>query len=337
MAIYGYLRVSSDEQDVNNQKNGVVDFAKLKEWEVTDWITDEGISGTKDPEKRQLGVLMKKCQRGDIIVCSELSRLGRKMLMVMSILEYCMKNGIMIYTVKDNYVLGDNIQSTVLAFAFSLAAQIERDMISMRTTEALVVRKREGVLLGAPRNLQKIVRVSDDVMSKMVKKAEEGVSLSNIAKQLGMHRITIGYYLAKSKTFKGVLNGYNIEYFNGKKITLTKRNATEYGLYYKHIQDAYIEGKDMGFIGIKAIEPNYRASSKEYERDNFNKSEHEKIDRDLVERLILSDMTIPEIHNRIGVDLDYNDVYDYISGDTYLSNEYRLKGQLRCKSKKIRR
>lgn len=337
MVVYGYLRVSSDEQDVNNQKTGVVDFAKSKDWDISDWIVDDGVSGTKDPEKRQLGILMKKCQKGDIIVCSELSRLGRKMLMVMSILEYCMKNGIMIYTVKDNYVLGDNIQSTVLAFAFSLAAQIERDMIAMRTKEALVVRKREGVLLGAPRNIQKISRISDDIMNQMAKMAEKGVSISSIARKLNYHRITVGYYLAKSKTFKGVLDGYNIEYFNGTTINLTKRNATEYGLYYKHISDAYQSGKDMSFIGIKSIEPNYRATSKEYERDSFTKSDNHKIDRDKIESFILNDMTIPEIFNIIGNDdLSYDEVYDYISGDTYLSNEYRLRGQLKCKSKRVR-
>lgn len=334
--IYGYLRVSSDEQDVNNQKSGVLDFAKSKDWEIADWISDDGVSGTKDPEKRQLGVLIKKCQKGDIIICSELSRLGRKMLMVMSILEYCMKNEIMIYTVKDNYVLGDNIQSTVLAFAFSLAAQIERDMIAMRTKEALVVRKKEGVLLGAPRNVQKISRVSDDLMAEMVQLAENGISISSIARKMNFHRITVGYYLAKSKTFKGVLDGYNIEYFNGTKINLTKRNATDYGLYYKHISDAYNDGKDMSFIGIKHIEPNYRATSKEYERDNFTKSEHPKINRDKIESFILNDMTIPEIHNRMDTEVSYDEVYDYISGDTYLSNEYRLRGQLRCKSRRIR-
>ena len=116
--IYGYLRVSSDEQDVNNQKQGVVKFAEQHEWKIEAYITDEGISGTKDPSKRALGKLLKKVKKGDIIICSEISRLGRNLLMIMSILQQLMKKGAMLYTVKDNYVLGDNIQSTVLAFAF---------------------------------------------------------------------------------------------------------------------------------------------------------------------------------------------------------------------------
>lgn len=333
--IYGYLRVSSDDQDVNNQRKGVEELAAKNGWTVDGWISDEGVSGTKEPEKRQLGKLMKKCKPGDIIICSELSRLGRRMLMVMSILEYCMKNNIMIYTVKDNYVLGDNIQSTVLAFAFSLASQIERDMIALRTKEALAVRKKSGVILGAPRNMKKIATVNDTTQKEMEALAEDGKSLVFIARKMKLHRLTVGYYLAKSKTFKGNLDGYNIEYCNGEKITLTKRNCTEYGLYYEHIKNAYNEGKDMSFIGIKSIEPKYRHYSKEYSRERYAKSDNPNIDRDLVEKFVLLDMTIPEIYNKIGSEkVTYDDVYDYIAEDTYLSNEYRLKGQLKCKSKR---
>jgi DNA invertase Pin-like site-specific DNA recombinase len=329
MAIYGYLRVSSDEQDVNNQKQGVLDLAKKNDWEIADWISDEGISGTKDPDKRQLGILMRRCQKGDTIICSELSRLGRKMLMVMSILEYCMKNGIMIYTVKDNYVLGDNIQSTVLAFAFSLAAQIERDMIAMRTKEALVVRRRAGVLLGCPRSPKKVSYVSQDNLNKMIQMAEEGRSLISIAETLGIHRLTVGYHLTKSKVFKGVLDGYRITYANGREIHITKRNATTYGLYYKHIQRAFKEGKDLSIIGITALEPVYRTISYQI-KDALKISEHPDVDREMIEKYVLDNFTLPEIQQRMSV--DYDILYDYISDDTFLSNEYRLKGQKRCKS-----
>lgn len=333
--IYGYLRVSSDEQDVNNQKQGVSDFAQNNGWEIKDWISDEGVSGTKDPEKRQLGILMKKCQKGDIIICSELSRLGRKMLMVMSILEYCMKNEIMIYTVKDNYVLGDNIQSTVLAFAFSLAAQIERDMIAMRTKEALVVRKKAGVLLGTPRSPKKVSYVSENDQKRMIEMAEEGKSLTSIAEIIGIHRHTVGYHLTKSDIFKGVLDGYNLTYINGSKIHMTKRNAVSYGLYYKHIQAAYKEGKDLSIIGIVEVKPVYRKISHQY-KDAFKISEHSEINRDTIEKYILDGMTIPEIHQRFSDKVDYDTIYDYIADDTYLSNEYRQRGQTRCKSKRER-
>lgn len=333
--IYGYLRVSSDEQDVNNQKSGVLDFAKSKEWEVSDWITDDGVSGTKDPEKRQLGILMKKCQKGDVIICSELSRLGRKMLMVMSILEYCMKNEIMIYTVKDNYVLGDNIQSTVLAFAFSLAAQIERDMIAMRTKEALAVRKKAGVILGTPRSPKKVSYVSDADLQRMIEMAENGKSLSSIADTMGIHRLTVGYHLTKSKTFKGCLDGYKVTFVTGNSIVITKRNCREYGLVYEHIKNSYKEGKSLSVIGITNIEPEYRKISYLI-KDSLKVSEHQSIDRVSIEKYVMDGMTIPEIHQRFSEEVTYDEVYDYLSEDTYLSNEYRQRGQKRCKSQRIR-
>ena len=135
--IYGYLRVSSDEQDVNSQKQGVVKFAHDHGWEIEEYISDEGVSGGKDPDKRKLGPLLGKIKKDDIIICSEISRLGRDLYMVMDILHHCMKVGAIIYTVKDRFVLGDDVQSKVLAFAFGLSAEIERQMIRQRTREGL--------------------------------------------------------------------------------------------------------------------------------------------------------------------------------------------------------
>ena len=149
--IYGYLRVSSDEQDVNSQKPAVVKFAEEQKWTIDEFITDEGVSGGKDPDKRNLGPLLKIIKKGDIIICSEISRLGRDLYMVMDILHFCMEQGAKIYTVKDKFVLGDDIQSKVLAFAFGLSAEIERNLISQRTKEALARKKAEGVVLGRPR------------------------------------------------------------------------------------------------------------------------------------------------------------------------------------------
>lgn len=134
--IYGYLRVSTDEQDSNNQKLGVCKKAESLGLSVDDWIIDDGISGTKEPEKRLLGKLMKKLQKGDVIITSELSRLGRKLFMIMRILEFCMLHEVKVYTVKDGYELGDNIQSKVLAFAFGIAAEIELLRTALLTSSA---------------------------------------------------------------------------------------------------------------------------------------------------------------------------------------------------------
>ena len=217
--IYGYLRVSSDEQDVNNQKQGVVKFAEQHEWKIESYITDEGISGTKDPSKRALGKLLKKVKKGDIIICSEISRLGRNLLMIMSILQQLMKKGAMLYTVKDNYVLGDNIQSTVLAFAFGLAAQIERDMISMRTKEALARKKAEGVKLGHPRGTR--MRLNPKCENKyeyIVSELAKGTDKSIIAKKCKVSKTTFYRYLV----YKGLHT----------PVGCTQEGWKEFGIYH---------------------------------------------------------------------------------------------------------
>ena len=151
MTVYGYLRVSTDKQDCANQKIGVERLAEQRRLPIDSWIVDNGVSGTKEPHKRKLGKLLKKIKTGDVIICSELSRLGRKLFMIIAILEHCMKIGATVLTVKDGYELGDDVQSKVMAFAFGLVAEVERDMISKRTKEALARRKSSGKQLGRPR------------------------------------------------------------------------------------------------------------------------------------------------------------------------------------------
>ena len=115
--IYGYIRVSSDKQTVENQRFEISNFCEHQNLSIDDWI-EETISGTKNYTKRQLGNLLKKINKDDIIICSELSRLGRNLFMIMEILNICMTKECRVWTIKDNYRLGDDIQSKVLAFAF---------------------------------------------------------------------------------------------------------------------------------------------------------------------------------------------------------------------------
>lgn len=147
--IYGYIRVSSDKQTVENQRFEINNFCTKQNIVINDWI-EETISGTKNYTKRQLGNLLKKVHKDDIIICSELSRLGRNLFMIMEILNICMTKECRVWTIKDNYRLGDDIQSKVLAFAFGLSAEIERNLISQRTKEALARKKAEGIVLGRP-------------------------------------------------------------------------------------------------------------------------------------------------------------------------------------------
>lgn len=148
--IYGYIRVSSDKQTVENQRFEINNFCERNGLVIDGWI-EETISGTKSYNKRELGKLLRKVQKDDLIICAELSRLGRNLFMIMEILNICMAKECRVWTIKDNYRLGEDIQSKVLAFAFGLSAEIERNLISQRTKEALARKKAEGVTLGRPK------------------------------------------------------------------------------------------------------------------------------------------------------------------------------------------
>ena len=150
--IYAYIRVSTDKQTVENQRFEIEKFARIRELNIDKWIS-ETVSGTKSAKKRKLGSLIKKLKKGDTLIASEISRLGRRLMEVMSILNTLMQKNITVFTVKEKYELGNNIQSQILAFAFGLSAQIERDLISQRTKEGLARRVAEGQKLGLSGNI----------------------------------------------------------------------------------------------------------------------------------------------------------------------------------------
>ena len=196
--VYGYVRVSTDRQSVENQRFEIARFCSRNSMAIDQWI-EETISGTKSPEKRLLGSLLAEAKTGDLIVCSELSRLGRNMLMIMSILNNLMTNGVKIWTIKDNYQLGDSIQAKILAFAFSLVAEIERELISQRTKEALARKKSEGIALGRPAGSKsgplKLSGHEGEIQSLL----DGNTSKSAIARKFGVCRQTLISFLKNGK------------------------------------------------------------------------------------------------------------------------------------------
>lgn len=192
--IYGYIRVSTDKQNVANQRFEINRFCSTNNLKIDQWI-EETISGAKSPEKRLLGSLLAQVKAGDMIICSELSRLGRSLFMIMSILNHLMTNDVRIWTIKDNYRLGDNIQSKVLAFAFGLSAEIERDLISQRTREALARKRSEGKTLGRP-NGKKSAKVKLSGNEKEIMALfDREFSKSAIGRIYGVNRVTVGAFL----------------------------------------------------------------------------------------------------------------------------------------------
>lgn len=195
MTVYAYLRVSTDTQDTENQRTGVDAKAHALGLTIDKYVIDDGISGTKEPEKRALGKLLKKLKSGDVIICSEISRLGRKLFMIMDILQKCMNYGVKLYTVKDNYELGDNIQSKCLAFAFGLSAEIERDLISQRTKEAMARRRINGEYVGRKPGAKNIHHKLDGKEKTIKILLSEGLSQRQIAKKLKVSSTTINGFV----------------------------------------------------------------------------------------------------------------------------------------------
>lgn len=192
--IYGYIRVSTDKQTVENQRFEINRFCEEKEIVVNRWI-EETISGSKKVEERQLGKLLRRMKRGDILICSELSRLGRNLLMIMGVLNECMNRDIQVWTIKDNYRLGSDINSKVLAFAFGLSAEIERNLISQRTKEALARKRAEGVILGRPKGSKSKKTKLTGQEKKIQELLDKKVSYSAIGRILGVHRLTVSKFV----------------------------------------------------------------------------------------------------------------------------------------------
>lgn len=163
---------------------------------INKWI-EETISGAKEIRDRKLGRLLRKMQKGDIVICSEISRLGRNMLMIMSILHECMNRGIRVWTIKDNYRLDDDINSKVLAFAFGLSAEIERNLISQRTKEALARKKAEGMVLGRPLGRKSSSTKLSGHESRIRELRERKITYKEIGKMLGVHRTTVSTFIRK--------------------------------------------------------------------------------------------------------------------------------------------
>ncbi len=192
--IYGYIRVSTDKQTTENQRFEIGHFAQKNGIIINYWF-EETISGATDFSRRKLGKLLKKLTKNDILIASEISRLGRNLLQVMTILHYCLSAGAQVWTIKDNYRLGSDIQSKVLAFAFGLSAEIERNLISQRTKEALGRIKSEGKKLGRPLgHCNKKLKL--DGREKHIKELlKRKLPKAEIARQLKVNRSTLLRFL----------------------------------------------------------------------------------------------------------------------------------------------
>lgn len=192
--IYAYIRVSTELQSYDGQHFQIEDWCRKRGWKVDKWVQEKA-SGTVGLQKRTLGQLLRKLKKGDVLVCCELSRLGRNMMMVMSILNTCSQKGIRLYSIKDSFELSDSLNAKIIAFAFSLAAEIERNLISSRTREALAAKKMAGIKLGRPVGTSKERERFEARMGEILEAREKGATIASLAREMKIHPNTLSRYL----------------------------------------------------------------------------------------------------------------------------------------------
>jgi len=194
MAVIGYIRVSSNKQTCEHQHYEIQQFAEHNNINVDKWL-EETITSRKPLNKRKLGQLLDELQPNDILIAAEISRLGRSLLEVMHILEYCLNKNCQVWTLKENYRLGNDIQSKVMAFAFGLSAEIERNLISQRTKASLESVRATGKRLGRPFAAQsKKLKLSKNT-KKIKMWLESGLTRYRIAKMMSVTPATVSNFI----------------------------------------------------------------------------------------------------------------------------------------------
>lgn len=194
---YAYVRVSTKEQDCASQKLAIKNYCRYHRIHNLIFIS-ENISGTKDPSKRKLGDLINTVQQGDLIIITELSRLGRSLMMILDTLQTLLDKGVKVIAIKEGYELGDNIQSKVLAFAFGLSAELERNLISERTKLGIANARKNGKQIG--RRKGQIPRLKlDGRENEIIRLRKNGISKNKIAKTFHVTWITLDKFMKKNK------------------------------------------------------------------------------------------------------------------------------------------
>lgn len=200
--VYGYLRVSTLEQDNEKFKDAILRYANERKLGNVEFV-DEKISGTKKLEDRQLGTLLEKVKKGDVIIVNELSRISRSITGIYEFISICQGKGVEVHSLKQNIIVkGENdLNTKIMLNTFSLISEIERDFISMRTKEALAVRKANGVKLGRPKGVvgkSKLDKYQEEIWGLRAL----GLSYAKIGKKYGANPQSVKNWLENHPAVK---------------------------------------------------------------------------------------------------------------------------------------
>jgi len=183
--VYGYIRVSTSSQTIENQKIQIKKYCKEKRLHHIQWIA-ETISGTKEPQKRKLGELLEQIGENDIIIVTEISRLGRSMIMIMNVLDECLRKKTKVVAIKESFTLDDSIACKALMFAFGLSAEIERSLISERTKAGLERARKRGKRIGRQPGEKPHYFKLTPHKRKIKQYMKEGRSINSMAREFGV-------------------------------------------------------------------------------------------------------------------------------------------------------
>lgn len=198
MTNFAYLRVSTNAQDVSNQKHGILEYAHAHKLNGIEFYEDE-ISSRVRWNERVIGkILLDVCQRGDRLIFSEVSRIGRSTLQVLEVLQLCLDRGIEVHIAKQNMVFDGSMQSRISTTVLGLAAEIEREFISQRTKEALAKKKAEGVKLGRPKGAAARLKL-DHKEAEIRGYLAKGINKSAISKLCDCAPSTLYSWLSRRK------------------------------------------------------------------------------------------------------------------------------------------
>ena len=195
MRVIGYLRVSTADQDLANCKNQILHFANEKRLGSLTWI-EETVSGTVDWKQRELGKVLQQLSPGDVVITAELSRFARSLRQIIEVVEYCKKHRITLHSIKGAWTIDDSLNSKVVMVILGLVSEIERDLVSLRTKEALAARKKAGVKLGRPKGPGK--SRLDPFQPEIVALLRNGSPKSFVAKRYQVSEPTLWNWLGKN-------------------------------------------------------------------------------------------------------------------------------------------
>lgn len=192
-----YIRASTNKQDVNNQKLEILEYARQHNLKVDDFI-EVTMSSKRTTKQRRIDEMLEKLEGSGVLIATELSRLGRSTAEVIALINELLAKKVRVILTKQNLdITGQDMASKIIVTLFSLFAELERDLISLRTKEALAAKKSQGIQLGKPKGtIQKSMYDKD--VEKIKDWLELGLSARKISRNLGYGTyISLNTYLKK--------------------------------------------------------------------------------------------------------------------------------------------